>query len=127
MTTDTKHQVLFAIYAEYQKDIPDMEKITYRLLEMDSQAFTVALMKLQNEGYIQGVIWTPPDTMSIKKIRALRKDNLFMTRRGVEYVEKQAEIEESMSATEKMKVLAKQAGLFGLTVLKQAILSRITG
>lgn len=41
MTTDTKHQVLFAIYAEYQKDIPDMEKITYRLLEMDSQAFTV--------------------------------------------------------------------------------------
>ena len=99
MTTDTKHQVLFAIYAEYQKDIPDMEKITYRLLEMDSQAFTVAL----------------------------RKDNLFMTRRGVEYVEKQAEIEESMSATEKMKVLAKQAGLFGLTVLKQAILSRITG
>ena len=43
------------------------------------------------------------------------------------YVEKQAEIEESMSATEKMKVLAKQAGLFGLTVLKQAILSRIAG
>ena len=127
MTTDIKHQVLFAIYAEYQKDIPDMEKITYRLLEMDSQAFTVALMKLQNEGYIQGVIWTPPDTMSIKKIRALRKDNLFMTRRGVEYVEKQAEIEESMSATEKIKALAKQAGLFGLTVLQQAIISRIAG
>lgn len=126
MTIDTKHQVLYAIYAEYQKDIPDMDRITSRSLGIDNQAFIVALMKLQNEGYIQGVIWIPPDTMAIQKIRAVKRDNLFMTGKGVKYVEAQAEIEESSPSTEKIKQLGKRLGIFGLDILKSFILSQIT-
>lgn len=126
MTIDTKHQVLYALYSEYQKDIPDMDRITSRSLGIDNQAFIVALMKLQNEGYIQGVIWIPPDTMAIQKIRAVKRDNLFMTGKGVKYVEAQAGIEESSPSTEKIKQLGKRLGIFGLDLLKSFILSQIT-
>ena len=102
-----------------------MDRITNRALELDSQAFIVALLKLQNEGYIQGVVWVPPNTMDIKKVRAVKRDNLFMTGKGVEYVERQAGIEESMPALDKIKLLAKQAGIFGLEILKEFILAQL--
>ena len=56
MTIDTKHQVLYALYSEYQKDIPDMESINAAVLDMEVPVFNAALLKLQNEGYIQGFV-----------------------------------------------------------------------
>ena len=49
---DSKQEVLYAIYAEYQKDLPDMKNITYQSLDMDLEVFQMALIKLQNEGFI---------------------------------------------------------------------------
>jgi len=34
MTNDAKHQVLYALYAEYQKDVPDMRMVNEQGLEM---------------------------------------------------------------------------------------------
>ncbi|WP_158355084.1 YjcQ family protein [Diplocloster modestus] len=87
MTTDAKQQVLQAIYTEYQKDLPRMEKITSEQLQMEDQIFLSALMKLQNEELIQGVFWNPSETMDIRRVRVINRDNLFLTKEGVRYME----------------------------------------
>lgn len=126
MTIDTKHQVLYALYSEYQKDIPDMESINATVLDMEVPVFNAALLKLQNEGYIQGFDWRPPETMDARKIISSYRKNIYLTRKGVEYVEKLASIAESMPARKKIAELAKQVGLFGMDILKSFILSQIT-
>ncbi|MBC8612055.1 YjcQ family protein [Massiliimalia timonensis] len=126
MTIDTKHQVLYALYSEYQKDIPDMESINAAVLDMEVPVFNAALLKLQNEGYIQGFDWRPPETMDARKIISSYRKNIYLTRKGVEYVEKLASIAESMPARKKIAELAKQVGLFGMDILKSFILSQIT-
>lgn len=126
MTIDTKHQVLYALYSEYQKDIPDMESINAAVLDMEVPVFNAALLKLQNEGYIQGFDWRPPETMDARKIISSYRKNIYLTRKGVEYVEKLASIAESMPSRKKIAELAKQVGLFGMDILKSFILSQIT-
>ena len=54
MTIDVKLLILYAIYAEYQKDLPDMESVNAQALQMDSRMFGAAMMKLQNEELITG-------------------------------------------------------------------------
>ena len=125
MTNDPKHQVLYALYSEYQKDVPDMRTITEGSLEMELPVFIASLLKLQNEGYIQGLVWTPPDEMRGNKIHAVKMDNVFLTRQGVEYVEKMAGIEASEKASAKILHLAKQVGAFGMSILKTFILSQL--
>ena len=34
MTNDAKHQVLYTLYAEYQKDVPDMSTVSEIELDM---------------------------------------------------------------------------------------------
>ena len=126
MTIDTKHQVLYALYSEYQKDIPDMESINAAVLDMEVPVFNAALLKLHNEGYIQGIDWRPPETMDARKIISSYRKNIYLIRQGVEYVEKLASIAESMPARKKIAELAKQVGLFGMDLLKSFILSQIT-
>ena len=125
MTNDSKHQVLYALYSEYQKDIPDMESIDYLSIGMDVKVFNAAMLKLQNEGYIQGFVWVPPDTMDARKIVSTSRKNVFLTGKGVSYVEKLAGIAENESAPNKIKTLALKAGAFGMDILKEFILSQI--
>ncbi|MCU6736846.1 YjcQ family protein [Diplocloster agilis] len=87
MATDIKQQVLQAIYAEYQKELPNMGEITSKKLQIEEQIFLAALMKLQNEKLIQGVFWSPAETMDIRRVRVLNRDNLFLTKEGVQYME----------------------------------------
>ena len=54
MSIDAKLFVLYAIYVEYQKDLPDMEAVTAEALGIDEDVFNVAVLKLCNEGYITG-------------------------------------------------------------------------
>lgn len=126
MTIDTKHQVLYALYSEYQKDVPDMETVHAEVLDLKVVVFNAALLKLQNEGYIQGFDWQPPETMDARKIISSYRKNIYLTRKGVEYVEKLASIDESMPSRKKIAELAKQVGLFGMDILKSFILSQIT-
>ncbi len=125
MTNDTKHQVLYALYAEYQKDVPDMRTVTADSLDLKPPVFIAALLKLQNEGYIQGLVWIPPKEMNANRVQACKRDNVFLTRQGVEYVEELAGIEASEKASMKIKRLAKQAGIFGMQCLKDFILTQI--
>lgn len=87
MATDIKQKVLQAIYAEYQKELPNMGEITSKKLQIEEQIFLAALMKLQNEKLIQGVFWSPAETMDIRRVRVLNRDNLFLTKEGVQYME----------------------------------------
>lgn len=125
MTNDTKHQVLYALYSEYQKDVPDMRLVDWHSVDISELAFNAALLKLQNEGYIQGLITNPPNEMNARKLYAVKRDHVFLTGKGVEYVEWLAGIEASETASAKIKRLAKQAGIFGMEILKDFILSQI--
>ena len=55
MKLDTKHQVLLALYIEYQKDLPKMSEVTCEKLNMDVDIFNMALKKLSTERYIEGL------------------------------------------------------------------------
>jgi hypothetical protein len=122
MEIDAKHKVLYALYAEYQKDIPDMPAITFGLLNMDSRAYKIALLKLQNEGFIDGLETFPPHTRM--EPRAVILDAVMPTRFGIEYVEGKLEIEKSLTSHEKLRRLIEKFGRFGWEVL-QSVTSRI--
>ena len=56
MSIDAKLFVLYAIYVEYQKDLPDMRRVSAEALGIDEDVFIMAVLKLCNEGYITGAI-----------------------------------------------------------------------
>lgn len=85
---DTKQKVLVAVYTEYQKDIPDMEKaINSKTIGIDNNAFKVALLKLQNEQLITGVIFVEDGNSNIPAA-ALTQD-IRITKYGEKYVEEE--------------------------------------
>ena len=103
MYMDAKHVVLYAIYAEYQNDIPHMEMLSGQRLGMPEGIFNIALLKLQNEGLIDGLIIHPSHLWwSPKEIIML---NLHLTRAGLDYVERQAGIENELCEREKRNAL----------------------
>jgi len=118
---DIKHQVLFAIYSEYQNDIPDMQKVNFRNLEIDSLAFKVALLKLQNEGLIDGLVTCPPGTRLAEKVKALLMEGVMPTREGIEYVERKLEVARDLSGREKLKLVSEKLGKLGYEILKEFV------
>jgi hypothetical protein len=119
MDIDTKHKVLYAIYAEYQKDIPDMPSVTFEALGMDSRAYKIALLKLQNEGFIDGLETFPPHTKMEPK--AVILDSMMPTRFGVEYVEEALEVQKSTTAVGKLRYLKDRFGKFGWEILQNVV------
>jgi len=118
---DSKQEVLYAIYSEYQKDIPDMKSITYQSLDMDLDVFQMALIKLQNEGLIEGLKIIPPGTVIPSRIKGLDKDNILPTWKGINYVESKLEIEADKSNKEKLLILKDRFGKLGWAVLKDVV------
>ena len=84
MKLDTKNQVLLALYIEYQKDLPKMQNVTCTSLNMDIDIFNVALKKLSNEGYIEGLNIFSADN---DEFYFVGTENVYLTKEGVEYVE----------------------------------------
>ena len=119
MELDAKHEVLFALYAEYLKDLPDMPSITFERLDMDKAVFYMALLKLQTEGFIDGLTTFPPNTRMLP--RAVTLDSVMMTRYGIEYVEQKLELERMSTSQEKLKQLVYKFGRFGWSVLQNAV------
>lgn len=118
---DSKQEVLYAIYLEYQKDLPDMKSITYKSLDMDLDVYQMALIKLQNEGLIDGLRIIPPGTVIPSRIKGLDKDNILPTFKGIEYVEGKLEIEGDKSSIEKLLILKDKFGKLGWSVLKEVV------
>ena len=115
MKLDAKQQVLLAVYIEYQKDIPHMEKISCTDLNMDIDVFHIALEKLQNEGYIHGF-----DTFGADNNRFYHVDTSHMklTRDGIDYIENHFGIQKELTNQDKVKYVIKKCGVFGLQALK---------
>lgn len=120
MELDSKQKVLYAIYAEYQKDVPDMKSITFQSLDMDLDVFQMALIKLQNEGLISGLVIIPP-TVTPSRIKGMNKDNILPTRYGIEYVENKLDIQKDKSSKEKLSLLKDRFGKLGWGVLKDVV------
>ena len=55
MELDSKEQVLVAIYTEYQKDMPEMDSITYISLGIPKKDFSGILLKLRSEGFVDNM------------------------------------------------------------------------
>ena len=115
MKLDTKQQVLLALYIEYQKDLPNMEDVNCTVLNMDIDAFNIALKKLSNEGYITDLFIFPADN---DEFYCVRTDNVSLTRDGIEYVENNFGIKKELTASDKIKYIIKKCGVFGLQALK---------
>lgn len=117
MELDLKQKVLLAVYMEYQKDIPDMERfINAKTLEIDRDAFKMALLKLQNEGLICGVNFIPDGNKIVPAMAWT--SNVLMTSYGIKYVEEKLDIKPTMTSEEKLKEIANTATKWGLDVFK---------
>ena len=125
MKIDSKHKVLFAIYAEYQKDIPNMEDVNYNVLDMDSKVFRIALFKLQNEGFIDGLKTHPPNEKNVDRIKVIMIKEVMPTRFGIEYVENKLEVRKDLTSQEKLKQIAEKFGKFGFEVLKEVAIQKL--
>jgi hypothetical protein len=83
MELSAEQQVLLALYIEYQKDVPDMNNVTFDYLEMNQDVFNAAIDKLDVKGYLNGfkparggkgnkilVVWLNGVTLNNSAIRA---------------------------------------------------------
>lgn len=82
---NTKDKVMLTIGTEYEKDIPDFGK-ALKNMSIDTKIIDAALIKLNNEGYIDGII-----TMITDNSTAFNPDNIdfshmIPTLKGIEYV-----------------------------------------
>lgn len=117
MKLNTKQQVLVAIYMEYQKDIPDMSLINAEKLGIGQIEFNTAIDKLQNEGYINGVIFIRGGDTPIPLDVLLAETKI--TRDGLHYIEKKLTIEANLSGEEKVRNILEKVGNWGFTQLKE--------
>ncbi len=115
MKLDTKQQVLLALYIEYQKDLPDMARVTCTALNMDYEVFCVALSKLQTEGYIDGFKAVAAEN---ERFYEIILSGVRLTRDGIEYVENNFGIQKELTAEDKLQYVIKKCGVFGLSALK---------
>lgn len=108
MELDSKQKVLLAIYVEYQKDIPNMDKnIKADLLGIEKEVFTVAILKLVNEGYVTEVKVSRGGIGG--KVLAMSLRDMMITRDGIEYVETKIGIDKTLTGIEKAKFISKKA------------------
>ena len=115
MKLDTKQQVLLAFYIEYQKDLPNMKNVNNTKLNLDITVFNVALAKLENEGYIKGLLMFLADNDEFYEVDV---NNVKLTRDGIEYVENNFGINKELTAEDKLKYVIKKCGVLGLEALK---------
>lgn len=126
MEIDKKQALLVALYTEYQKDLPDMNNVleAFSAITDNVYVFSMALKKLENEGYVSGVEWRRcigerfPGTPYF--------DEALISSKGIEYVEAKLKINYDENGSEKMqKVLEKTQNLI-TGVLQEALVQVIT-
>lgn len=102
MDIDAKQKVLFAIYMEYQKDNPDMEKnIKADVLGLTMDVYKISLDKLDNENLISGVNFSRGGNGTVPYAAFVK--NAKMTAYGNKYIEDKFGITNILSGIEKVK------------------------
>ena len=115
MDLDAKHSVLYAIYTEYQKDIPDMSLVTPEVLGIEKIVFNIAVNKLENEGYIRGTL-IPKILGEIHPVNVILY-HTKMTREGMDYVEKALELSAPQTNKERVQSLTDKFKEYGWDAL----------
>lgn len=115
MDLDAKHSVLYAIYTEYQKDIPDMSLVTPEVLNIEKMVFNIAVNKLENEGYIKGTL-IPKTLGPVHPIQVIL-DRTMMTKEGINYVEWALELSLPQTNKERVQSLADKFKEYGWDTL----------
>lgn len=117
MELDAKQKVLIAIYTEYQKDLPQMERnIKASVLGLNNDVFKIAISKLMNEGLITGVHVTNDGNSNIPAVIWL--NDLKMSREGITYVEEKLSIEKTLDGEGKLREISKKALSWGWDQIK---------
>ncbi|TEB08618.1 hypothetical protein Psch_02184 [Pelotomaculum schinkii] len=117
MELDAKQKVLLAIYTEYQKDLPDMEReISFKNLDLDNKIFRIAIDKLQNEQMINGATIIRGGNSHIPL--HVNVGDIKMTRQGIDFVEQKLQIDRTLTGVEKVKVISQNATKWGWEQLK---------
>ncbi|MFI8493313.1 hypothetical protein ACIGC1_10440 [Peribacillus butanolivorans] len=109
MIIDTKREIFTALFLEYQKDVPNLNNVQRKFIDggMDRDTFNVAILKLENEGYIHNVDFIKGG-MRPYGINSVRLDNALLTPYAVKYMEERLEIESSDEPEEKSKTILKK-------------------
>lgn len=107
---DAKMRVLMAIYAEYQKDVPDMVNVNVRALRMDWDAFRAAVLKLENEALIRGLVTKPPERAQIGDVEEIDMRGVMPTVSGLSAVERFVEKGQIDTAEARLERLERAAG-----------------
>jgi hypothetical protein len=112
MELDEKIQVLVAIYAEYQKPLPNIPKsINYETVSLDKLVFNSAIASLENEGYINGSVLLGGINLLIPEIVKIKKTGI--TSKGINFVQEMMGIDEMLNKNQKAEAVKKYAGKCG--------------
>jgi hypothetical protein len=111
MELDSKQKVLLAIFAEYQKDLPNMDSITSVSLGLEQDVFKVAVEKLINEGMVRDVTIQHGGNDTVPLYVNLRYCK--MTSYGIQYVEKKLELDQTLSGEQKVKKMVEKTTKWG--------------
>ena len=114
MTLDSMHLVLYAIYAEYKKDLPDMENVSAEALCMDEDVFNVAVLKLENERFITGAVFKYVDQLACPIYVSMLK--VMPTEKIIDKVTAELKIS-ARTGSERTKQLVKRFAGYGWDAL----------
>jgi hypothetical protein len=128
MIVDTKREILTALFIEYQKDIPNFNEVKRKFIEkgMDPDVFNIAILKLENEGFIHNVTYIKGGRKPYG-ILGVRLDNALLTGHTVRYLEDklELELENVSSGEEKAKNILKRFTDAGFERLENIIAKTI--
>lgn len=122
---DIKEQVLIAIYAEYQKPLPDMQLVKSYELDFKCDEFKFALIKLQNEGYIDGLVVSGRQPINYRRPFEVSADCMLPTVKGIERAERLMGIDDEAPARERLKQAIKRLSDAGLKLLVEFAAARL--
>ncbi len=108
---DSKQKVLLAIYAEYQKDKPNMDSVRHEILGLEIDVFKIAVHKLVNDGLINDATLQYGGNDPVPLYVNLKYCN--MTNYGIEYVERKLELDKTLSGEQKVKGMLEKTTQWG--------------
>lgn len=109
-----KEKLLIAIFIEYQNDIPNMERLNFKELEIEGDVLHSALIKLQNEGLIHDF---KPVTGGGRMI-SFDKRALMPTKEGLSWAEELLELTKEQTSIDKLNSAIKMLAAWGLDNIK---------
>jgi hypothetical protein len=109
MIVDTKREILTALFVEYQKEIPNFSNVHRKFSEagIDRNVFNMAILKLDNEGYIHNVDYVKGGR-NPHGINSVRLDHALLTGQTVNYLEEKLELEDVENGAEKSQNILKR-------------------